>query len=482
MAEQNLGQGDKKDDDRLNRIDSLVSKILPPDDEEIVLPHWSDPPTGEIPRVVLEMSGDKPLWLDPSTSSEDLLIAPEKEPEKDREGDRALGSRAGSSRNQQGSFSGAGVGFDDGLDLDKLYEPPPANSDDLMLDNPGMGEPATNKSYRKVRIPRNSSASKGSGRVSSEKGLRSRPKRPPVSTAEGDDVEMSGGSDSESERPMRSKFKRSASGGRSKSKSIFTGIVLGALVLGALAAGPKVSAGLVAVALVVAAAEYYSNVQKAKMKPAKLVGLVSIVLMSIGGYVQGMQGVLDALLLGVVVTFLWYLVGLLHTPALEGVSVSLMPLLWIGLLGSFASLILRPQDFHGYGVRLLLAVLITTTSADTFAYFGGAFLGRRKLAPSVSPSKTLEGVVIGALAAVLLGAFIAGAIFPMNLEKGAVLGLVAGLVTPLGDLCESMIKRSLNVKDTSNLLPGHGGVLDRIDGVLFMLPTAYFLFQLFHLG
>ncbi len=481
MADQDVGHGDEEIVDRRRKIDSLVSRILPPEDDEIVLPHWSDPPTGEIPKVVLEMSGDKPLWLDPSTSSEDLFgrgdVYEDEEGEeplifgsgKERyherqpnplENDLNLsGSRGSKEYNDARSFStGPSEGSLDGGDNDQGR-------------------------YRKVRIPRGSFPSLSPSIQKGKKGSRFRSSS--MGEAEESMEQMDPTPRRNRHKESNPKPKSSDGGsvaGRSKSKSIATGIVLGALVLAALAAGAKIADALVTIALVIAASEYYNSAQRAKMKPAKLVGLVTVVLMSVGAYVQGMQGIVYALLLGVIVTFLWYLAGLLNTSSLEGITVTLMPLLWIGLLGSFGSLILRPQSFHGYGVRLLLALLITTSSADIFAYFGGLVMGKRKLAPSVSPSKTYEGMVAGAIAAVILGAFVAGAIFPMNLEKGAVLGLVAGVVTPLGDLCESMIKRSLNVKDTSNILPGHGGVLDRIDGVLFMLPTAYFMFQLFHLG
>ena len=475
MSGQDLGQGDEEIVDRRRKMDGLVSRILPPEDDEIVLPHWSEPPTGEIPRVVLEMSGDRPLWLDPS-SPEDLF-----ESEGGDEEVLTFGGRNGGLHESRYDSVAQEVGFNGAQEGSSSSDYSPALDED-SVEGSLEDEKSDKKSYRRVRIPRGSSISS-----SVQKGRQSMRSKSSASFSESEEpLEQEPSSPKRSE-PKRVRSKRKSSGGgstsgRSKSKSIVTGVVLGALVLAALAAGAKIADALVTVALVVAAAEYYTNVQKAKMKPAKLVGLVTIVLMSVGAYIQGMQGIVYALLLGVIVTFLWYLAGLLNTPALEGVTVSLMPLLWIGLLGSFGSMILRPESFHGYGVRLLLALLITTSSSDIFAYFGGLVMGKRKLAPSISPSKTYEGVVIGAVAAVILGAFLAGAIFPMNLEKGAVLGLVAGVITPLGDLCESMIKRSLNVKDTSNLLPGHGGILDRIDGVLFMLPAAYFMFQLFHLG
>jgi phosphatidate cytidylyltransferase len=271
-------------------------------------------------------------------------------------------------------------------------------------------------------------------------------------------------------------------GGRSRSKSILTGVALGVVVLGAFAAGAAVAEVLVAAAVTIAAAEYFSTIRRGGVQPATLVGLVAVVLIVAGGYLRGFPGVVDGLVVGVIVTMLWYLSGIIQSTPFEGMSRTIFGITWIGLLGGFASLILRPADFSGHGVRLLLATLIVTSASDVFAYFGGQVFGKHKMAPSISPSKTYEGFAIGAIASLVLGFVVAGHIHPLTPLDGLILGLAAAIVTPIGDLAESMIKRSLNVKDASNLLPGHGGFLDRIDGVLFMLPTAYFLFRFLHIG
>jgi len=100
----------------------------------------------------------------------------------------------------------------------------------------------------------------------------------------------------------------------------------------------------------------------------------------------------------------------------------------------------------------------------------------------VSPKKTWEGFVGGAILAVAVSAAITGQVHPWTPGKAAVLGLVVAVVAPVGDLCESLIKRDLGLKDMGSLLPGHGGVLDRVDALLFVLPVTYYLVRVLHLG
>jgi phosphatidate cytidylyltransferase len=134
----------------------------------------------------------------------------------------------------------------------------------------------------------------------------------------------------------------------------------------------------------------------------------------------------------------------------------------------------------------VLYPLVLTWISDTAGYFVGRALGRHKLMPSVSPGKTVEGAA-GALAFTMLAswAYVRFALVPiaslgMRLWVALALGAAIGAAVQLGDLVESLLKREGGVKDSSHLLPGHGGVLDRIDGMLFALPVAYFLFTFPH--
>jgi len=148
--------------------------------------------------------------------------------------------------------------------------------------------------------------------------------------------------------------------------------------------------------------------------------------------------------------------------------------LYVGFLGSFAFLLLRED----HGQLWLVAVLAVVVAADTGAYAAGLAFGRHAMAPKISPNKTWEGfagaMVAAVTAAVLFALFLLG----LPWWAGAILGVAILVTATLGDLGESMIKRDLGIKDMSSWLPGHGGVLDRLDSILPSLATGFALFLL----
>lgn len=151
--------------------------------------------------------------------------------------------------------------------------------------------------------------------------------------------------------------------------------------------------------------------------------------------------------------------------------------LWIGLFASYGVLLVnRPE-----GALVTLAVVGAAVITDVGAYAFGSWLGRHKIAPSVSPAKTWEGLLgglatAGVLAVVALPSF--GDFFASRLDA-LLVALAAGVAGFFGDLMESMIKRDLGVKDMGALLPGHGGILDRVDGILVALPVGFYAVELF---
>ena len=163
-----------------------------------------------------------------------------------------------------------------------------------------------------------------------------------------------------------------------------------------------------------------------------------------------------------------------RAPSTVAIGATMLGAAWIGL-GLGYLIVLRHVAAHG---RLLaFAILLTVWAADTFAYFGGRLLGRHKLAPTLSPGKTWEGFVIGSLAGIFVS-FVA--LYDtrhsyLNVWQAVVLGVVVVLAAVAGDLFESMLKRDMQVKDTGRLLGGHGGILDRVDALLFAGPAAYYL-------
>lgn len=138
-------------------------------------------------------------------------------------------------------------------------------------------------------------------------------------------------------------------------------------------------------------------------------------------------------------------------------------------LAPVAALRMRPD-----GLQWVIAALVITWANDTCAYFAGRFLGKHKMAPTVSPNKTWEGFA-GGLVGSVAGMFVARAIaFPgLTAVDCWALGLAGGVLGPLGDLCESKLKRGYQIKDSGRIIPGHGGLLDRVDALLFNAPAVY---------
>ncbi len=181
----------------------------------------------------------------------------------------------------------------------------------------------------------------------------------------------------------------------------------------------------------------------------------------------------DALFLAVVLTLLIPLVSPAGTQhRITDSAVTVMGILYIG--GAMSYLI-RLRGFSG-GEFLILFVLLATFASDTGAYYVGKTLGRHKLAPTISPKKTIEGLV-GGLVLTVLAVYVAREWFPfwqLTLLDSIILGTVLTLAGLAGDLTESAVKRAVGVKDSGGLLPGHGGMLDRVDSLLFTAPAFYY--------
>lgn len=153
---------------------------------------------------------------------------------------------------------------------------------------------------------------------------------------------------------------------------------------------------------------------------------------------------------------------------------TLMGTMYVGLLNYFYLLRMMPD-----GWIWLIFTLAGTWACDTTAYFVGKAFGKRRLAPVLSPKKTLEGAVGGILGSGLIGCLFSF-IYPfLPLTELLILGLVLGAAAEVGDLLESAFKRQAGVKDSSTLIPGHGGILDRIDSTLFTAPLVYYFVLLF---
>ncbi len=255
---------------------------------------------------------------------------------------------------------------------------------------------------------------------------------------------------------------------------VITGAILAAVALLAFVIGRAGTAVLVTVIVAAAAFELFEGLRRAGFQPATLLGVLgSLALVGIA-YNHGERAfpLVSAVVIGF--TLFWYLAKVVHARPMVNAAVTFFGFAYVGILGGFAGLLLVFPD----GVGMIIGLVLCAVSYDVAGYFVGSRMGHRPLMPDVSPNKTIEGLLGGMAAAVLMGAIV-GAVLGLHpwdsLGHGLLLGLVVAVFAPLGDLVESMLKRDLGLKDFGTLLPGHGGVLDRFDAMLFCLPAVYYL-------
>jgi phosphatidate cytidylyltransferase len=207
----------------------------------------------------------------------------------------------------------------------------------------------------------------------------------------------------------------------------------------------------------------------ARAHPVRLAGFIALAGLLVAANWGDQFQVL--LVLVAALPLLFGLTVLQPRPSVGGLSVTLLGIYWIGLALAHA-VMLRGLP-HGLGI--VIDVLVGTFLGDTGAYFGGRLFGKRPLAPAISPNKTVEGLLIGMLCAVL-AVWIAGRYQEwLPGTHALVLGLGVALVAPVGDLFESFVKREARTKDSGGLFGAHGGALDRLDAVLFASVVGYYI-------
>ena len=262
-----------------------------------------------------------------------------------------------------------------------------------------------------------------------------------------------------------------------------TGVLIAATVVVLFLIGNVAVLILVCAALITASLELFAAFRKVGAHPATLLGLVATLALSIAAYNKGESaiGLVTALFLFFVV--LWYMGAETKVDVLDGIGATVFVYVWIGIIGSFAALMISPINYpNKHGLSFLLGTIVIVVFNDTGALFTGRFFGKHKLAPSISPGKTVEGLVGGTVASICVAGVIGQASSLWGFKNALIIGVAIAIVTPIGDLFESMVKRTLGVKDMGGLLPGHGGMLDRVDGLLFALPATYYLVHVLHMG
>ncbi len=269
----------------------------------------------------------------------------------------------------------------------------------------------------------------------------------------------------------------------SVSQATTTGLLLGVLVAVLFLGGPVPVAVLVLCALAFGAGEGYAGFRRAGAHPATLLGIVAVVTLGVASYERGLAATAAVTVLLVIFGFLWYASAERSIDVLDGLGATIFVYVWVGVLGSFALLMISPQySVDRHGMAYLFGTVVLTVANDSGALFIGRWLGRTPLNARLSPHKTREGTIGGTLLTLVVGALVLPMISPWTTKSALEIAVAVAIVVPLGDLFESMLKRTLGVKDLGRLLPGHGGLLDRIDGLLFALPTVFYLTRILHLG
>ncbi|MFD5266004.1 phosphatidate cytidylyltransferase [Streptomyces sp. NPDC058335] len=275
-------------------------------------------------------------------------------------------------------------------------------------------------------------------------------------------------------QPASAPQKKSA--GRDLTAAIGVGVGLGAVIIASLFVVKAVFVGVIAVAVVVGLWELTSRLQERKGIKAPLVPLaVGGAAMVVAGYVRGAEGAWVAMALTALAVLVWRMT---EPPEgyLKDVTAGVFAAFYVPFLATFVAMMLTADD----GALRVMTFLLLTVVSDTGAYAVGWRFGKHKLAPRISPGKTREGLLGAVSFAMVVGALCMEFVIEDGTWwQGLLLGLAVAASATLGDLGESMIKRDLGIKDMGTLLPGHGGIMDRLDSLLPTAPVVWLLLVLF---
>ncbi len=225
--------------------------------------------------------------------------------------------------------------------------------------------------------------------------------------------------------------------------------------------------------------EFYSVLQRGKIKFTNIAGFVSAVLIFIVTDLNMKDKFFYILLITII--FLFILSILSKKYAFNDIMVTILGLVYPTL--SFITILLISKIDYPINNLALALLFLLTWSSDTFAYFSGMLLGRHKLSPDLSPKKTIEGAVGGVIGTIIISVICWGITsfyydFSISWYHFLVIGLMCGIFSQFGDLSASLIKRNYDAKDFGHIMPGHGGILDRFDSILFTAPLIYIYFTL----
>lgn len=252
-----------------------------------------------------------------------------------------------------------------------------------------------------------------------------------------------------------------------------SGAIYALLIVACLFIGPFTTTLLVVCMAWLCCSEFFRMTRMGGRMPNEIYGLTAAILFPLAAYFRGVAGLAVLLLLFLVAIAAWYVA----TPraGIGDVAVSVFGPIYTSFAFS-AIVLVRVSDKGVHGALLTLGVMLSLWANDAVAYLVGSRIGSHKLAPRISPNKSWEGFWAGLVGSVAVWVVLALAgVANIGVPLAAVIGLVVGIVGVVGDLFESRIKRGVGVKDSGNLIPGHGGLLDRSDSLLFGSIAAYIL-------
>ncbi|WP_020671273.1 phosphatidate cytidylyltransferase [Amycolatopsis nigrescens] len=269
--------------------------------------------------------------------------------------------------------------------------------------------------------------------------------------------------------------KKASRAGRNLPAAIGVGVLLGAAIIGSLLTWRYLFIAIIAAAIAVGTIELAGALRRAAAIRISLIPVLA------GGQAMiwlawpfGREGALTAFVLTVLVCLLWRLPGGADG-YLRDVGASVFAAAYLPLFGAFAAMLVPPVD----GVGRVLAFMIGVVASDTGGYIAGVLGGKHPMAPSISPKKTWEGFAGSMIAGVAAGALTLSLLLDGQAWQGVLFGAAIVLTATLGDLVESLIKRDLGIKDMGTMLPGHGGLMDRLDSLLPSAVVSWLLLSAF---
>ncbi|MGO3478186.1 MAG: phosphatidate cytidylyltransferase [Brachybacterium tyrofermentans] len=261
--------------------------------------------------------------------------------------------------------------------------------------------------------------------------------------------------------------------GRNLPAAIAVGAVLGGVLLCSLFVVPQAFPVLVAIIVVLAVLELTRALAHGGLRIPAVPVLVGVIGMAISTVVFDVQGLLISTAVAVCVLILWRVSESMGLTALRDVAGGVFALSWVAFLGSFTLLLFGMEQ----GPLLVMLAVLGPVGNDIGGYVAGVLFGSHPMAPGISPKKSWEGfagsLILGVASVTTFGMLA----LDVPWWAGAALGVVLVVVSTCGDLSESLLKRDLGIKDMGHLLPGHGGVLDRVDSILLAAPTTYIMLE-----